>query len=244
MDNIHLQGPVAVALSGGADSLYALLRLRESGVPVMALHGIFTRPELLPDNESKTASNTSASRTESMRHDLACICDKLGVPLHIVDLSTAFLEKVIRPFVQSYAQGNTPNPCALCNARIKFGLLLEKARELGTAKLATGHYARLISGKDPNCLPTLLQGADPHKDQSYFLALVPQQSLQSALFPLGDSFKSEVKEWLMQNDYEVPIPKESQEVCFVENDDYKKFFDVILFCSRGFVVNFYLILLK
>ena len=128
--------PVAVAVSGGADSLHALMRLRESGVPAFALHGLFVPPDLLEDAEREDA--------EASRRRLASLCEELGIPLHVVDLADDFLRAVIRPFVQSYADGLTPNPCALCNARIKFGLLLDRARALGAGRLATGHYARLL----------------------------------------------------------------------------------------------------
>lgn len=212
---------IAVAVSGGADSLYSLIRLREQSVRVLALHGIF----LAPTNEDE------AEAAGAMRQRLAETCSELDVPLHVADLTDIFLRQVIEPFVRSYAAGQTPNPCALCNARIKFGLLLRKAESLGAAYLATGHYARLVHSPSggpesfgwPPVWPALLQGSDPDKDQSYFLSLVPLEALASALFPLGETTKKEVLGELARRGMSPPAPGESQEVCFVPNDAYRVF---------------------
>ena len=224
----HGASAVAVAVSGGADSLYALLALHKQGraqaFRVFALHGIF----LQGADDTKSAQAATA-----MRERLAESCARIGASLHTVDLTEGFSDLVIRPFVQSYALGLTPNPCALCNAAIKFGLLLDAARALGADRLATGHYARLKQG-DASCLarlerrnalcsPALLQGRDPLKDQSYFLALVPQEALASALFPLGDTTKTEVLAALARHGLDAPEPRESQEVCFVPNNEYRDF---------------------
>lgn len=206
------QHGVAVAVSGGADSLYTLLRLREQGVPVFALHGVFLRPE----------DARAAAAAAGMRERLAAACARLGVGLHLADLADRFSELVIRPFVQSYALGLTPNPCALCNARIKFGLLMEAARGLGASRLATGHYARLEAA-GATTPPALFQGVDQRRDQSYFLALVPPEALSRALFPLGEIAKSAVQAALGRHGLHPPQPGESREVCFVPGDDYREF---------------------
>ena len=213
---------LAVAVSGGADSLHTLLRLQASGRSVFALHGIFIQPGFPDgaDDESAKARNDGA---RIVRRGLAAICEKRGIPLHIVDLSDEFLCAVIRPFVRSYADGLTPNPCALCNARVKFGLLLDKARELGAERLATGHYARLAPAKGDDAGPALLQGDDPDKDQSYFLAMVPPERLALAVFPLGNEYKRDVLGALERESVIPPQPGESQEVCFVPNDEYREF---------------------
>lgn len=218
MTSHHL--PVAVAVSGGADSLYTLIRLHEAGTPVFALHGVFTRPGAPGDPED---AGERAEAAEDARRRLALMCEDLRIPLHVADVSAEFLRAVIRPFVQSYADGLTPNPCALCNARVKFGLLLDKARALGAGRLATGHYARLLQAPEREYGPILLQGADPLKDQSYFLSLVPREQLAVALFPLGDIHKRDVLDALAGRNILPPQPKESQEVCFVPNDDYRTF---------------------
>ena len=212
--------PVAVAVSGGADSLYTLIRLYESGAPVFALHGIFMRPGM-PDDQEGAEERSEAAKAVRLR--LVRLCGELGIPVHIADLSAEFLHAVIRPFVQSYADGLTPNPCALCNARVKFGLLLDRARSLGAGRLATGHYARLLETPEEEYGPILLQGADPLKDQSYFLSLVPRGQLAAALFPLGETRKRDVLDTLAERNILPPQPGESQEVCFVPNDDYRAF---------------------
>jgi len=213
-DSTSRQHTVGVAVSGGADSLYTLLVLRKQGFRVFALHGVFLYPE-----------NEHAARTAEMRERLAHACARIGVPLHTVDLTECFTELVIRPFVHSYALGLTPNPCALCNARVKFGLLLDAALALGADRLATGHYARLEAPLEENrglFPPALFQGRDPGKDQSYFLALTPQRALAKALLPLGDTTKAEVLAALAEYG-PPPQPGESQEVCFVPGDEYRKF---------------------
>lgn len=206
------ESAIAVAVSGGADSLYSLLSLREQGFRVFALHGIFLHPE----------NAAVAEAAVRMRERLAGACERLELPLHIVDLTDDFSTLVIRPFVESYALGLTPNPCALCNARIKFGLLLDAALALGATRLATGHYAWLEQ-EVAQVVPALFQGTDPGKDQSYFLSLVNANALRHALFPLGRSIKTEVMASLARHGLTAPQPGESQEVCFVPGDEYRDF---------------------
>lgn len=199
---------IAVAVSGGIDSLYALITLKEQGHEVFALHARFidTEHDVVP-----SLQNT---------------CDMLGIPLHVVDLREAFNTNVIYPFFQFYQNAQTPNPCALCNKSMKFGKLLAYAKDLGAEKLATGHYVRLAPFK--NSLTTddgisLQCAKDNKKDQSYFLALTPLKRLQSALFPLAEKTKEEIRQELANKNIPIPCPKESQEVCFVPHDDYREF---------------------
>lgn len=213
MNTSHSPPPrLAVAVSGGADSLYTLLRLREQGHSLLALHGVFLEPEA--ETEDKNAA---------MRRRLEKVCRDLDVPLHIQDCSAAFSRLVVRPFVESYARGLTPNPCALCNRQIKFGLLLETARSLGAQTLATGHYARVAHAGSESDPPALFQARDQNKDQSYFLALTPAEALQSALFPLEGTCKQDVLAGLARLGITPPQPEESQEVCFVPGDQYRDF---------------------
>ena len=215
MNKVSHQDSIAVAVSGGADSLFSMLHLREQGRKVLALHGIFFKAPCREMEEKK----------EQVRMRLAESCLSLGIPLTVVDLSEAFEEQVIRPFVEEYARGRTPNPCSLCNARVKFGLLLDAAHGLGASRLATGHYARIVRGPSlglgQGC--ALMQGEDALKDQSYFLALVPRERLEQAEFPLGETRKKDVLEALDQHGLAVPQPGESQEVCFIPDDEYRKF---------------------
>lgn len=195
----------AVAFSGGADSLFALLALRQAGHDVLALHARFLDPD-----------PTTAELSERVHR----CCQAVGVDLEIVDLQQQFAETVIRPFVQQYAQGLTPNPCALCNPRIKFGLLRDSARQLGCDGFATGHYVQLRHTPQG---PLLCRGSDPRKEQSYFLSLVPQSALDAVVFPLGSWQKSAIQKTLRQQGYTVPESRESQEVCFIPGDDYRSF---------------------
>ncbi len=199
---------LAVAVSGGSDSLAALLALsdeaRAAGHEVLALHGLF-----LP------------SPDETAAQGLAQACADLRVPLHLVDLRAEFEQLVVAPFAGEYLAGRTPNPCARCNAQLKFGLLLDRAVTLGAEGLATGHFA--ASGEHRAYGWALSRGADPHKDQSYFLALVPRERLQRAVFPLAQRLKAEARAGLDARGVTVPLPAESQEICFVPGDDYRAF---------------------
>lgn len=194
---------VAVAVSGGVDSLCALVMLRNAGFRVLALHGLF-----LPDGPSNAPAG------------LAEACAALDVPLHVADLRAEFEREVLSPFAAAYAQGRTPNPCAYCNRAIKFGVLLDTALALGADKLATGHYARLVSGPDTGthenseALPLLAAATDAAKDQSYFLSLVPRQRLGRARFPLHGQTKEQTRAIVAAAGLAVPLPSESQDICF------------------------------
>jgi len=193
---------IAVAVSGGMDSLLALALLREAGYDALALHARFLPPD--------------ADRPD-ISQDLETTCRKLGARLHIEDLSQEFRRLVIEPFKSAYTEGLTPNPCAACNRDMKFGLLADAALRLGANHIATGHYARLC--------PSLCRGVDEAKDQSYFLTLTPREALERAVFPLGGWLKSDVREALATRGLTAPLPSESQEVCFVPDDDYRAFLE-------------------
>ena len=194
----------AVALSGGADSLLTLHLLMEKGVALTGVHAFFLPP-------------TDKDRALAARIETGC--RELGIPFFALDLSEEFEGKVIQPFIRAYTRGRTPNPCAICNPRIKFGLLRDRVRALGADRLATGHYARIkSSGRGP----ALYRGVDPVKDQSYFLSLVPVDRFTDVTFPLGDWCKSDVLAELKKRGLGVPAGDESQEVCFIP-EDYRTF---------------------
>ena len=196
---------IAVAVSGGVDSLYALSVMASAGTRILALYGRF--------RDIDTKDDPVALLTEN--------CDRLGVSLYVADLREAFAESVMRPFAASYAAGLTPNPCALCNARIKFGLLLDYARSLGCSRLVTGHYVRKML--HPVYGSVLGAAADIRKDQSYFLALVPAERLMQAEFPLADITKDKARHAVEEQGLTIPIPRESQEICFIPDNDYRLF---------------------
>ncbi len=195
---------IGVAISGGLDSLYALVSLKEQGHSLFAIHALLHGENSLEQQEK-----------------LQTLCDTLAVPLHFVDLRAAFEERVVQDFIQSYAQGSTPNPCARCNVSIKFGLLQDEAKKLGATHFATGHYASLID--HPTYGRVLKKASDNAKDQAYFLGLTPISSLHSALFPLADVQKEEAKDYLAKRGFFPLSSKESQDICFIPNEGYTLF---------------------
>jgi len=214
---------VAVALSGGVDSAVAALLLKGRGHRVVALH-----MSVSPHDPGRPG--------ESVR----TLAERLGVPLHGVDLRRAFLEQVIRPFLEVYRRGMTPNPCVLCNPRIKFSLLRRHALDLGIRWLATGHYARIAPPEGDGRLG-LLRGRDRAKDQSYFLFGLTQEHLSHVIFPLGALLKGEVKKIAESAGLPVSSRSESQEICFIPDNDYRRFLEeqtgTNLLPSRGPVVD-------
>ncbi|OLN29134.1 tRNA-specific 2-thiouridylase MnmA [Desulfovibrio sp. DV] len=196
---------LAVALSGGADSLLSLGLLRAAGHDVLGLHAHF-----LPPGEKERALAAAIDAE----------CRLLSVPFAAVDLSREFRSQVIDPFINAYAAGLTPNPCAACNRTMKFGLLLDAARKNGATHIATGHYARIEATPTG---PALNRGADSTRDQSYFLSLVPRAALAKAVFPLAERHKADNPAALAALGLAPPLPTESREVCFVPGDDYRAF---------------------
>lgn len=193
---------MAVAVSGGRDSLLALALLERAGQTPLAVHAFLAR-------------QTPEDDLDALREN----CRVLGVELLIADLRKQFEELVIKPYIQAYLGGLTPNPCVWCNSRIKFGLLLDCVRSRGARLLATGHYARLERGKAG---PELWRGADQTKDQSYFLALLSMNQLGHAIFPLGSHYKKDALPLLEEFGLIPALSEESQEVCFIP-DDYRNF---------------------
>lgn len=191
---------IGVAISGGTDSLFALLSLREQGHEVAAFHARF-----LPAAQ--------AEPVPALRE----LCDGLGIPLVVVDLTEPFAARVMTPFALAHIQARTPNPCALCNRAMKFGLLMDAALARGEY-YATGHYAAMF--EHPVYGLALRSGSDWKKDQSYFLALVPAERLRRCLFPLAEKKKADVRAWLAARGITPPCPKESQEICFVPEDNH------------------------
>jgi len=205
---------VVVAMSGGVDSSVAALLLVRQGLAVTGV----TMDIWCPAAESGGARVSGCCGVESAR-DAAEVCSRLGIDHYVVNFRELFEREVIGPFVRAYAQGRTPNPCIECNRSIKWGALLEWARKIGADSLATGHYAR-ISPSDNG--PLLCRAADRGKDQSYVLYMLSPEELQRTRFPVGDLTKAEVREVAAEAGLPVAAREESQEICFIPGDDYRR----------------------
>lgn len=201
---------IAVAMSGGVDSSVTAALLKQQGHDLIGLTMRLFEPH-------STGPGSAA-------HDAAAVARQLDIPHHLLDLEPSFQELIVDDFVEQYRRGQTPNPCIRCNRHIKFGLLLDKARELGAELLATGHYVRKTVDPDGTC--HLRVAANRTKDQSYFLYSLTQQRLQQILFPLGEiASKDEVRRLATEFGLPVAAKGDSQEVCFIPNDDYVGFLE-------------------
>jgi tRNA-specific 2-thiouridylase len=203
---------VAVALSGGVDSAVALLRAGPHAV------GVTLRLWLDPAGASAERACCSPSAVLAAR----AACHRAGLPHVTLDLREAFRRAVVTPFVRGYERGETPNPCTRCNGAFRFGELLAFARRAGAARLATGHYARIVE-RDGRLL--LARAVDAEKDQSYMLATLDPRSLDRLWFPLGEQTKAETRAEAAAAGLGAAHRAESQEACFLAGDDYRTFLD-------------------
>ena len=203
---------VAVAMSGGVDSAVALLRSGRDAI------GVTLRLWLDPDGPSAERACCSPEAVVAAR----ATCHALGLPHVTLDLREEFRRAVVVPFVRGYALGDTPNPCIRCNGGFRFAELLAFARRAGAARLATGHYARIVEHRGRRLLA---RGADPAKDQSYMLATLSPSLLDRIEFPLGESTKEATRAEAEVAGLAVARRAESQEACFLAGADYRSFLD-------------------
>lgn len=215
-----------IAISGGIDSLYAAHLLIQEGYDLEGIHfitGYNTTPTISESLDVKK-SNKIVCHCKTDRATIIAmsfIAEQLGIKIHIFDCSEIFQKEVVDYFIKSYLKGETPNPCLSCNPSVKFGVLLDFAMSLNADFLATGHYAITDIDKKGKC--HLYKGLDTKKDQSYFLSLLSQEQLKKAKFPLGDKKKSEVIKLALKAGIEPLAKGESQDICFIKNNDYKSF---------------------
>jgi len=199
---------VLLGISGGVDSSVSALLLKKAGYEVIGITMVLFKTE---DN--------------SMVEDAKKVCEKLGVEHQVLHCEKEFKENVIDNFINSYENAQTPNPCIKCNKHIKFGILFEKAKELDCSYIATGHYAQ-ITWDEKYKQYILKKSKAAKKDQSYFLYQIPQEILPKIIFPLADfTDKTEIRKIAEENGLSVAKKKDSQEVCFIPNNNYVNFLE-------------------
>lgn len=213
---------IAIALSGGIDSLVSAALLKDEGHQLIGIH-FLTGYESIPPNRFSSSFSTDAwnDPISLAQEQLNPMVDQLDIPLYIIDLRTAFKSRVVDYFIRTYQAGQTPNPCLQCNPSIKFDLLLNKAKRYGAACIATGHYAQIRHGSDGRT--HLIRGVDPGKDQSYFLARLTQRQLKSAVLPLGRYTKDQTRQMAKEMGLKPASHQESQDICFIKNGTYGEF---------------------
>jgi len=242
---------VAVAMSGGVDSSVSACLLKAEGYEVI---GITMKIIPCPDEEKKERrKNLCCSLTDI--EDARKVCMQIGIPHYVLNFTKEFEKEVIKYFCSEYLKGNTPNPCIVCNTKIKFGSLLKKLKAMGIDYLATGHYARIEftnhpitpACQSPAC-PTgreaagrqspshqylLRKGIDETKDQSYVLYGLTQEKMKNILFPLGNYRKEEVRK--LAKKYNLPVAEkaESQEICFIPETNYHEFLETRMNTNKG-----------
>lgn len=205
-------------MSGGVDSSVAAYLLcsqgYECGGITMKLYG----------SEMISLSEDHACCSEQDVKDAREVAQRLGMPFYVYDFSPIFRKNVIDRFVLAYEQGQTPNPCIDCNRYMKFGLLYERAAELGYDRIATGHYARIAFDEEKGRY-LLKKALDPQKDQSYVLYSMTQEQLSRTLFPLGEMTKAQVRELAEKSGFSNADKAESQDICFIPNGSYAEFIE-------------------
>jgi tRNA-specific 2-thiouridylase len=212
------QKRVVVAMSGGVDSSVAAALLKQGGYEVSGIHA-----RLWAEAEPK-----------STIAELERACQLLDIPLQQVNLEKEFRHLVVDYFNQEYSRGRTPNPCIVCNQSIKFGLLMSQALETGAEYMATGHYAQVESSADGYCLR---QATDQDKDQSYFLYTLGQKQLEHLLLPLGEMSKEKVKQIAGEMGLPTSSRSESQDICFIPDNDYRSFIAQYISFQPGNIVD-------
>jgi tRNA-uridine 2-sulfurtransferase len=214
---------IVVGMSGGVDSSISLILLKQKGFKPLGAGIKMPR-------WGKPSSNLEDLKTAEK------ICQKFKVPFKVLDLEKEFKDLVVNYFLKTFQKGQTPNPCIICNRFFKFNFLLDYAKDLGINKVATGHYAKVRLEKTKK-LYTLLKAKDRKKDQSYYLALLPQNQLKRLVFPLGDYTKTQVYSLASKHGLNFSKKNSSQDFCFLVNTSLKSFLKQKLASKKGDIVN-------
>lgn len=222
--SVEPRGRVVVGMSGGVDSAVAAMLLRDQGWEVLA---VFMRNW---EEEDEHGVCTAQQDSDAARR----ACDHLGIPFYTVNFARQYRERVFRYFLEEYSAGRTPNPDVMCNREIKFKELLDFARKMDARYLATGHYAII---RRSGGLLTLHKGADPGKDQSYFLYTLGQSQLMHTLFPIGGMLKSEVRHLADQAGLPNAHRRDSTGICFIGERDFRSFLQRFLPARPGDIVT-------
>lgn len=203
---------VVVAMSGGVDSSVAAALLKEQGYEVI---GMMMRLWSEPGKEESNRCCTPDSMAQARR-----VAALLDIPFYVIDAKDVFRETVVEYFLDGYARGETPNPCLICNRKIRWTFLLDHALALGADYMATGHYVRIQNSEGRR---QLLRAVDRSKDQSYVLHVLGQDKLKHALFPVGDYPKTEIRAIAERHGLPTASRKDSQDLCFLAGEDYRNF---------------------
>ncbi|MFD4179593.1 tRNA 2-thiouridine(34) synthase MnmA [Rhodococcus sp. NPDC058514] len=215
---------VLAAMSGGVDSAVAAARAVAAGHEVVGVHlALSTAPGTL-----RTGSRGCCSKEDA--GDARRAADILGIPFYVWDFADRFKEDVIEDFIESYAAGETPNPCLRCNEKIKFAALADRAIALGFDAVATGHYARLEDG-------VLRRAVDADKDQSYVLGVLTAEQLSRAMFPVGDTAKPQIRAEAAERGLAVADKPDSHDICFIPSGDTRAFLGAKIGVRPGKVVD-------
>ncbi|HEU5228698.1 MAG TPA: tRNA 2-thiouridine(34) synthase MnmA [Ktedonobacteraceae bacterium] len=215
---------IVVAMSGGVDSSVAAALLKEQGHEVIGMMlRLWSEPGMIEDDGVERVVQNKCCSLEAV-DDARRVARMLDIPFYLVNVEQEFKHRIVDSFYEDYVAGRTPNPCLTCNRHIRFTVLLNRALALEADYLATGHYVRVddhpVTGKR-----RLRRAVDREKDQSYVLHVLNQHQLAHACFPLGGYTKSEVRAMAAQRGMSVATKAESQEICFVANNDYRGFID-------------------